>query len=195
MNDKYTALCQLAPEELQEVPVDAHAVTISADGRMHEYRAGRVIPRESGMAIYIVPDVPLETLFAVHGAIDCRKPDGELFQPGFCFTFKLRYASPSGLQALLQAYRRSRGRMPECITLEVFYDLLAKEISAVCKEAARKFSGGQTLPYVHWWQEFSHGTAMRDALFVPLMQAMYKYGFRLEPDSLRLAGLAGVPAL
>ena len=84
--------------------------------------------------------------------------------------------------------------MADCITLEVFYDLLADRIRKACTEAAAAFCGGQTLPYVHWWQEIHHGTALRDALFVRLTQAFNSFGFRLEAGSLKLAGLAGVPA-
>lgn len=196
MNDKYTALFSLAPAGMTEAPADAYAVTLSAEGRVTEYRPGRAVPAPApGTIVYAVPTQPVETLFAVHGAISCLKPDGSPFQPGFCFTLRLSYVSPAGLQKLLLAYRKEKSRLPECITLEVFYDLLSRDIRETCTKAAAAFSRGQTLPYVHWWQELNHGSAFRDALYLPLMQLFNSYGFRLEPDSLQMAGLAGVPAL
>lgn len=195
MNDKYTALFSLAPAGLTEAPMDAYAVTFSADGRAAEYRPGRAVPAPlPGTNVYTVPTQPVETLFAVHGAINCLKPDGTPFQPGFCFTLSLSYVSPAGLQKLILAYRKDKGRLPDCITLEVFYDLLSRDIREACVKAAAAFTRGQTLPYVHWWQELNHGTAFRDALYLPLMQLFNGYGFRLESDSLQMAGLAGVPA-
>lgn len=194
MHSKHTTLFTRLTTAGNTAPSDAYVVTYNAQsGRLQEYGPDRPIPSgAAGLHFFTVPVAPVETLFAVKGAITCARPDGRDFQPGFCMNLRLEHISPIGLQKLLQTCSKN-GRVPDCLSLEAFQLLLAEDIRAICKRAAEAFSRSQTLSYTHWWQDLKFGTAYRDLLYMPLMQLFNAYGFRLDKNAFRICGLAPVP--
>lgn len=196
MHDKYTSLISRAPEGLTTAPDQAYALTFNATtNRVQEIGPGRAVPAPSfGLHVYTVPTTPVETMFAVTGAIRCLKPDGREYAPGFCLKLTLSYISASGMQKLLLTARQQLGgRMPDCITLQTLYDIIAADVRAVCTKAAETFSHKQTLTYTQWWQDLMHGTVYRDLLYTQLLPVFNAYGFRLDKSSFGFGGLSPVP--
>lgn len=162
-------------------------------GRPEEYRPGTALPAAPAGAVYEIPEKPYAPAFAVPEAFTCLKPDGGIFRPGFCFTCDLRYISPLGACELLRAIEKDAGSFPDTVTLDMLYMTLRRKAQALCQEAAEAFSGGKALPYAHWWQELTDGAAFAASLERALLPLFNRFGFRLEPGSLRISGVAPIP--
>lgn len=192
MHDKYTTLLSLAPAGMSVVPADACCIAFNVQNNaIREFPAGRQLPpRNAGESFYAVPTMPFETLFAVHGAILCTKPNGNEARPGMSLRLRFSYISSLGLQKLLLLYRQRVGRVPECITLEDLHMLLHDEIRSICSRVATEFSHSVTLPYAHWWNEISYSSAYRDKLYTPLMQLFMSFGMMLDQADFTINSLA-----
>ena len=196
MDSKRTMLLYLTPEQEGRVAPDTRVILLNAATRqLKELWPGDAIPAvdNSHLHIYTVPTTPVEAVFAMQDAIRCTAPSGALVRPGFCFRVRLRYISPMGLRALLTAPLDRGEQPPECITLEDLYNTLRKPMQAACLKAAEQFSGGQTLSYTHWWQEFQSGSAFAGQLASALVPVFNSHGFRLDAESVAVKGLAGIP--
>ncbi|MBR3764435.1 MAG: hypothetical protein IKK57_07795 [Clostridia bacterium] len=195
MHDKYTELVTLAPAGLTHSPQDGCVAAFNVQNyALREHRPNRLLPAPGpNEHFYLVSPQTIDACFHIPGAIACTRPDGAAFHPGMSLRLQFRYTSPTGLQQLLRQTLLSRARVPELITLEALYDLLLPEMSAICARKAREFSGAQTLPYSHWWNDIRYGTAFRDEIFKPLWQLFFSYGFDLDRQSFAICGLAPVP--
>lgn len=195
MLDKYTALLSSTPEGTAVVP--ENAVVLGYDvltRRIQEYRTGRSLPAARGsLRLYTVPTQPFETCIAVKDAIRCLKPNGSEFDPGFSLQLVFSYVSASAMQHLLSTATDRDGAVHDCITLEMLYNLISRDVRRICAQAAETFSHGERLTYEHWWQDLMYGNQYRDLIHTPLMQLFNSYGLRLEKTGLRIAGLAPIP--
>lgn len=179
------------------VPADTYIIAVNCQTRRaDEYRPGMAVPAAIALTadVYCVPTASCEPAFAVLDAITCVTPAGAVFQPGFCFTCGLRFISPLGLGDMLRKRMTILGRMPDAITLDELYTAMAPAFANACRRAADAFSGGEALPYAHWYQELTCGSAFAARLERELLPVFNACGFRLELDSLRITGIAPVPA-
>ena len=65
---------------------------------------------------------------------------------------------------------------------------------SACRRAADAFCGAEVRPYAHWHQEVNAGVAFAARVERELIPVFNALGFRLELNSLRITGLAPVPA-
>lgn len=197
MDNKLTMLLYQTPESVRTVPEGAFVVSYAPlTNQLDEYRFPAPLPEPApGRTLFTVPTKIVEPAFAVHDAISCTRlnPGQPAFNPSFCFSFRMRYISPSGLKKLLFESSPGHSRLPDCIDLEKFYLLMQPHIRAAAQKAAASFSGGRLLPYAYWWQDLINGTKFRNALEAELRLLFNAYGFRLETGSLRIMGLASLP--
>lgn len=193
MDNKYnTLLWRITPDASTKVADGVIIAYTPSTGGVMEYRAGDALPQpNAGDIYYKVSGDAFRPAFAVFDAIACAHPDPQkpTVYPGFSFSFQMSYTSPIGLAALLMKQQE----LPDCITLEQFYLSLQDKITDTAKTVAGKFSGGHILPYAHWWTDLTKGTKFRDALEAALYRLFFLHGFRLESNSLKILGLAGVP--
>lgn len=179
------------------VPAQVFVIAMNRQTRrVEEYRPGMAIPASAalGCDMYRVPAQARTAVFAAHGAFSCTTQNGNAFQPGFCFSCGLRFISPLGLGETLRRRITALGCAPDAVTLDDLYSIMEPAFTAACRRAAEAFSGGETLPYAQWYQELTNGAAFADRLERKLLPVFNACGFRLELDSLRITGLAPVPA-
>lgn len=195
MDSKHTLLLSRTPAGEPKVPADARVVLLNVAARqLDELLPGAEIPADATrLHLFTVPIRPVEAVFAVQDVIQCTTPGGATFRPGFCFSVRLRYISPTGLKALLISSTARSGYVPDGVTLEDLYDIIAPQLQAACEKAADQFSGGRMLPYVHWWQEMTSGVTFARSLAAALVPLFNSVGFRAERDSVRIKGLASIP--
>lgn len=180
------------------VPADTCIIAVNRQTRRtDEYRPGMMVPATATQSadVYRVPTAAREPAFAVLDAITCTNQAGAAFQSGFCFTCGLRFISPLGLGDMLRKRMAVLGRMPDAVTLDDLYAVMAPAFTAACRRAADHFAGGEVLPYAHWYQELNGGSAFAARLERELLPVFNACGFRLELDSLRITGIAPVPAV
>lgn len=197
MDSKHTMLLFRTPINETKVAPDARVAVLNTATRMlDELMPGADIPAADSaqLHIYTVPVKPVEAVFAVLGAISCTKPNGSVFRPGFCLSVQLRYISPMGLKALLTSCTANKGHVPDCVTLEDLYNIIAPKLKDACEKAADQFSGGRLLSYTHWWQEMNGGSTFAKSIAAALVPVFNSYGFRLDRESVQIKGLASVPA-
>lgn len=197
MDSKHTMLLYRTPANESTVAVDTSVVRLNtATRQLDEFRPGAAVPSadSSSIHVYTVSKKPVESIFAVHGAINCTTPTGAAFRPSFCLNIKLRYINPIGLKTLLTSSTAKKGYVPDCVTLEDLYAIIAPQLKAVCEKAADEYSGGRMLSYTHWWQELSFATTYLESLKTPLVTLFNSYGFRFEPEDFSIKGVASIPA-
>lgn len=179
------------------VPAQVCIIAVSRQtGRAEEYRPGTAVPASAVLScdVYRIPLQTRTAAFAVHGAITCTTPAGGTFQPGFCFTCGLRFISPLGLGGLLRRRMAALGSMPCSVTLDDLYILMEPALTAACRRAVDAFCGAEVRPYAQWHQEVNAGVAFAARVERELIPVFNALGFRLELNSLRITGLAPVPA-
>lgn len=164
--------------------------------RTEEYRPGMAIPAPAALScdLYRVPAQTREVAFAAHGAITCSTLSGGTFQPGFCFSCGLRFISPLGLGETLRQRMAALGHAPDSVTLDDLYTVMEPALTAACRRTADTLTGGEIRPYAWWYQELTGSGAFAARLERELLPVFNACGFRLELDSLRITGLAPVPA-
>lgn len=197
MDSKHTMLLSRTPASETTVAPDVCVVRLNTVTRqLDEFRSGASVPAAEGTGIhvYTVPRKPVESVFAVLGAIDCVTPSGASFRPGMCLNIRLRYISPIGLKTLLIESTGRKGYVPDCVTIGDLYDIVSSQIRSICEKAAEAFSGGKRLSYEHWWQELTSGSTYVESLKAPLLALFNSFGFRFEPDSLAIKGVSGIIA-
>ena len=195
MMNKYTAILTQAPASLSQVPAGNIAIIFdNATTAVQEFGPGRLLPvRSVTQVAYLIPMETFEGVFAVADAITCAKPDGTPFYPGMCLKLRFSYVSALGIKKLLATYKQTNGRVPECVTLEMLYNTLAKDLKATCAQAAAAFSHQQVLPYSHWWNDIRYDGGYCKQLFTPMMQLFTSYGLRLDPEAFAIPALAQMP--